>query len=116
MSKYNGAVFAEQNQTFDYEAVEKLLNFELSSIAGVYWDVEVSTTGKYMPATQFQPEEFEEIDDITVLSTIIELYIGGDIIANNKQADILETFRPCSNEVYWSIVESERKLGADDEC
>jgi hypothetical protein len=115
MSKYTGSVFGEQNDSLDYSEIEKLLNLEDNSIAGLYWNVEVNVTGKYMPATQYQPEEFEEIDDVTVIETIIEMYIGGDILANNMQSDILESYRPDDSELYWYIVESERKLGADDE-
>ena len=115
MSKYTGVVFAEKNPSFDYNEIEKLLGFDDCSIAGVYWNVEVNVTGKYMPATQFQPEEFEEIDDVTVIETIIEMYLGGDILANKMQSDILESYRPDESEVYSAIVEAERKLGADDE-
>ena len=115
MSKYTGLVFAEKNPSFDYNEIEKLLGFDDCSIAGVYWEVEVSVSGKDTPATHWQPAEYEEIDDVTVTDTIFEMYEGRDITANKTQADILETYRPVDDEVYWDIVGAERKLGADDE-
>jgi len=115
MSKYTGVVFAEKNPLFDYNEVEKLLGFDDCSIAGVYWEVEVNVSGKDTPATYWIPAEYEEIDDVTVIETIIEMYDGRDRTANKEQSDILESFRPVDNELYWSIVGAERKLGADDE-
>jgi len=111
---YSGIVFGEQNQKMDYDELELVLGYPQNSIQGIYWNVDISVAGSNTAATNWQPAEYEEIDDIEVTGVVLELYKGYDVNCCPDQIELVEKFRPDENEVYWSIVAKEISEGADD--
>jgi hypothetical protein len=91
--------------TVELSDVEATLGYAEESIAEIYFEVEVWTSGKDMPSTWLEPAEYEEIEDVNLISATIELADKVIKIEDEETLKMLYGFIPEDYDYYWKIVE-----------
>jgi len=85
--------------------LEETLGYPEDSITDVWFNVEVLTSGKNRPAYGYEPPEYEELDDVNLLSIDIELADKIVHITDQNTIDMMRGFLPEEDQYYWDIVE-----------
>lgn len=103
MSVSYGTIYA--SNTTELSVIESALGYPEESIGEVYFNVEVWTSGKNLPAFDYNPPEYEEIDDVNLNSVNLELADSFVTIDDPETLNLLREFLPEGDDYYWNIVE-----------
>ena len=95
----------QQNLTAELLEIEAMLGYAPETIGEVYFNGEVWTSGKNLPACGYEPPEYEELDDVNLNSVTLELADSNVTIEDPEILKLLRGFLPEEDELYWNIVE-----------
>ena len=85
--------------------LEETLGYPEDSIVDVWFNVEVLTSGENRPSWGYEPPEFEDLEDVNLLSIDVELADKTVHITDQNTIDMMRGFLPEEDQYYWDIVE-----------
>jgi hypothetical protein len=95
----------QANLNAELPAIEAALGYPEETIGEIYFNVEVWTSGKNLPACGYEPPEYEELDDVNLNSVTLELADSVVTIDDKDTLKLLREYLPEEDELYWNIVE-----------
>ena len=102
---FTGILSSTASDGIDFNEVEELLGFESGALLDITFEASVTTSGKYIPQTQFQPAEYEEISDTEIIAIYFN-FESGEVAATQEQLVLMEQFKPENDgEIYRDLVQ-----------